>query len=31
VLPTFAFRVAENAARRKWNSPLDHWYNLKVY
>ncbi len=22
VLPTFAFRVDENAARRKWNSPL---------
>ena len=21
VLPAFAFRVAENAARRKWNSP----------
>ena len=22
VLTTFAFRVAENAERRKWNSPL---------
>ena len=22
VLPTFVFRVDENAARRKWNSPL---------